>query len=55
MAVQSFSNSIPQDCALKNLTFWSRFKDVRVGEPCILSISMAEKLNPHMCRLADMT
>ncbi|CAN7102631.1 unnamed protein product [Brassica rapa subsp. narinosa] len=36
-------------------SIYLRFKDVRVGEPCILSISMAEKLNPHMCRLADMT
>ncbi|KFK41869.1 hypothetical protein AALP_AA2G181600 [Arabis alpina] len=32
-----------------------RFTTVRVGEPSILNVNMAEKINPHMCRLADMT
>ncbi|ESQ39616.1 hypothetical protein EUTSA_v10000748mg [Eutrema salsugineum] len=32
-----------------------RFKEVRVGEPSILNVNMAEEINPHMCRLADMT
>ncbi|KAL0874160.1 hypothetical protein Bca101_023865 [Brassica carinata] len=31
------------------------FKDVYVGEPSILNVSGAEIINPHMCRLADMT
>ncbi|KAF8049674.1 hypothetical protein N665_0012s0274 [Sinapis alba] len=36
-------------------SIYLKFKDVYVGEPCILSIGMAEIINPHMCRLADMT
>ncbi|CDY36697.1 BnaC02g31180D [Brassica napus] len=31
------------------------FKDVYVGEPSILNVGTAEVINPHMCRLADMT
>ncbi|KAL0727866.1 hypothetical protein Bca4012_023959 [Brassica carinata] len=38
---------------LLKLTTW--FKDVYVGEPSILNVSGAEIINPHMCRLADMT
>ncbi|CAH2046368.1 unnamed protein product, partial [Thlaspi arvense] len=36
-------------------SLYLRFKDVRVGEPSIMNNNMAEKINPHMCRLADMT
>ncbi|EOA12810.1 hypothetical protein CARUB_v10025768mg [Capsella rubella] len=36
-------------------SIYLRFKAVRVGEPSILNINMAEQINPHMCRLADMT
>ncbi|KAG2301822.1 hypothetical protein Bca52824_030473 [Brassica carinata] len=36
-------------------SIYLKFRDVYVGEPCIVSISMEEKINPHMCRLADMT
>uniref|UniRef100_A0A2P2MN94 DNA-directed RNA polymerase n=1 Tax=Rhizophora mucronata TaxID=61149 RepID=A0A2P2MN94_RHIMU len=32
-----------------------RFKDVRIGEPGAMVDSFLEKLNPHMCRLSDMT
>ncbi|CAF1919240.1 unnamed protein product [Brassica napus] len=37
-----------------SIYLWS-FKDVYVGEPSILNVGTAEVINPHMCRLADMT
>ncbi|KAH9686459.1 DNA-directed RNA polymerase III subunit 2 [Citrus sinensis] len=32
-----------------------RFKDVRIGQPSMTVDGVSEKLNPHMCRLSDMT
>ncbi|CAA7013057.1 unnamed protein product [Microthlaspi erraticum] len=36
-----------------NIYLW--FKDVRVGEPSVLSVNKPDQINPHMCRLADTT
>ncbi|KAL1218047.1 DNA-directed RNA polymerase III subunit 2 [Cardamine amara subsp. amara] len=36
-------------------SIYLRFKGVRVGEPSVVSVNMLEMINPHMCRLADMT
>ncbi|OMO89727.1 RNA polymerase, beta subunit, protrusion [Corchorus olitorius] len=32
-----------------------RFKDVRIGEPSMTINGVSEKINPHACRLSDMT
>ncbi|CAA7057341.1 unnamed protein product [Microthlaspi erraticum] len=32
-----------------------RFLDIRIGEPSVLTVSGADKINPHMCRLGDTT
>uniref|UniRef100_F6HVA5 DNA-directed RNA polymerase n=1 Tax=Vitis vinifera TaxID=29760 RepID=F6HVA5_VITVI len=36
-------------------SIYLRFKDVRIGEPSITVDGISEKLNPHTCRLSDMT
>ncbi|AED95209.1 unnamed protein product [Arabidopsis thaliana] len=36
-------------------SIYLRFKKVRVGEPSIINVNTVENINPHMCRLADMT
>ncbi|XP_031272883.1 DNA-directed RNA polymerase III subunit 2 [Pistacia vera] len=36
-------------------SIYLRFKDVRIGQPSVTMDGVSEKLNPHMCRLSDMT
>ncbi|CAH8278261.1 unnamed protein product [Arabidopsis lyrata] len=46
------------NCRIASVTdpsIYLRFKNVRVGEPSIMNINISEEINPHMCRLADMT
>ncbi|EOY19610.1 DNA-directed RNA polymerase isoform 2 [Theobroma cacao] len=36
-------------------SIYLRFKDVRIGEPSMTINAVSEKINPHTCRLSDMT
>ncbi|XVF24522.1 hypothetical protein REPUB_Repub13aG0135400 [Reevesia pubescens] len=36
-------------------SIYLRFKDVRIGEPSMTIDGISEKINPHTCRLSDMT
>ncbi|GLT95236.1 hypothetical protein SLE2022_129300 [Rubroshorea leprosula] len=36
-------------------SLYLRFKDIRIGEPSMTIDGVSEKLNPHTCRLSDMT
>ncbi|KAL6953882.1 DNA-directed RNA polymerase III subunit 2 [Sarracenia purpurea var. burkii] len=36
-------------------TIYLRYKDVWIGEPSMIIDGVIEKLNPHKCRLSDIT
>lgn len=36
-------------------SIYLRFKDIRIGEPSVVADGVEEKLNPHLCRLSDIT
>ncbi|XP_039049458.1 DNA-directed RNA polymerase III subunit 2 [Hibiscus syriacus] len=36
-------------------SIYLRFKDVRIGDPSMTVDGISEKINPHTCRLSDMT
>ncbi|XP_060675670.1 DNA-directed RNA polymerase III subunit 2 isoform X2 [Ziziphus jujuba] len=36
-------------------SIYLRFKDIRIGEPSVTLDGVSENLNPHTCRLSDMT
>lgn len=33
----------------------NRYKDVRIGKPSVVMDGVSENLNPHTCRLSEMT
>lgn len=36
-------------------TIFLRYKDVRIGKPSVVMDGVSENLNPHTCRLSEMT